>query len=126
MAGKKDPKAEKDPGTPERVPTGVQRLDFILKGGLLRTASYVLLGPPGTGKTVLGNQICFNHVKDGGRALYVTLLSESHARMLSNIRPMSFFDEEVIPERLRYLSAYDVLVRVGLSLLLTFVRDAAR
>lgn len=126
MAGKKPKDEGKEPGTQERVRTGVQRLDFILKGGLIRTASYVILGPPGTGKTVLGNQICFNHVREGGRALYVTLLSESHARMLSNIRSMSFFDESVIPERLRYLSGYDVLENQGLAGLLAFVRDAAR
>ncbi|MBF5044468.1 circadian clock protein KaiC [Aggregicoccus sp. 17bor-14] len=128
MAGKHG-RGEKEPAqqdTQERVATGVQRLDFILKGGLIRTASYVILGPPGTGKTVLGNQICFNHVMRGGRALYVTLLSESHARMLSNIRSMSFFDEEVIPGQLRYLSGYDVLEREGLEGLLAFVRDAAR
>ncbi|WP_224247928.1 ATPase domain-containing protein [Hyalangium gracile] len=109
----------------ERLITGVPRLDFITKGGLLKGASYSVLGPPGSGKTVLANQIAFNHVKNGGRALYVTLLSESHARMLANLQEMTFFDASVIPERLHYISGYAELEKEGLKGLLDMVRRTA-
>ena len=37
----------------ERVPTGIQGLDAVLRGGLVKGSSYVLDGSPGAGKTTL-------------------------------------------------------------------------
>jgi circadian clock protein KaiC len=113
-------------GRQQRLETGVPRLDFITKGGLLKGASYAILGPPGSGKTVLANQIAFFHVKQGGRALYMTLLTESHGRMLENLEEMTFFDPSVIPGQLSYLSGYRELETEGLKGLLELVRRAAR
>jgi circadian clock protein KaiC len=39
-------------GPAERVESGIERLDYILKGGFFKGATYTLLGPPGSGKTV--------------------------------------------------------------------------
>lgn len=97
----------------ERLPTGVPGLDRILNGGFLRGGAYIVNGVPGTGKTTLANQICFNHAASGGCAVYVTLLTETHARMIQHLRPMSFFDEDVIPDRLYYISALKVLEEEG-------------
>lgn len=113
-------------GKQPRLRTGVPRLDFITQGGLMKGASYAILGPPGSGKTVLANQIAFNHVKDGGRALYVTLLTESHARMLANLEELEFFDVSAIPEKLHYLSGYRELEEQGLKGLLELVRKATQ
>ncbi|WP_224367148.1 ATPase domain-containing protein [Hyalangium versicolor] len=109
----------------KRLITEVPRLDFITKGGLLKGASYTVLGPPGSGKTVLANQIAFNHVRQGGKALYVTLLSESHARMLANLEEMTFFDSSIIPDKLHYVSGYSELEKEGLKGLLDMVRRTA-
>ncbi len=59
-----------------RLPTGIAGLDVILNGGLLAGGIYLVLGSPGTGKTILGNQLCFNQVAAGGQAVFITLLSE--------------------------------------------------
>ena len=112
--------------TLKRVPTHVPGLDTILNGGLLLGGVYILQGPPGAGKTVLGNQICFRHVKDGARVVYVTLLAESHARMMQHLRPMSFFDQAPIPSALYYVSAFRVLEEEGLKGLLTLLRREVR
>ena len=79
--------------TLDRVPTGVPGLDTILQGGFLRGGIFIIQGAPGAGKTILGNQICFRHAATGGRAVYVTLLAESHARMLLHIAQLGFFEE---------------------------------
>lgn len=113
-------------GSQARLETGVPRLDFITKGGLLKGASYAVLGPPGSGKTVLAHQVAFYHVAKGGRVLYVTLLTESHARMLANLEEMTFFDSKVIPEKLHYISGYRELETEGLKGLLELVRRATR
>jgi len=109
-----------------RLETGVPRLDFITKGGLLKGASYAFLGPPGSGKTVLAHQIAFHHVRHGGKVLYVTLLTESHARMLANLEEMDFFDAKVIPHQLHYISGYRELEMEGLKGMLELVRRMTR
>jgi circadian clock protein KaiC len=99
----------------ERLVTGVPGLDTVLRGGFLRGGLYIIQGAPGAGKTILGNQICFHQIKNGGRALYVTLLAENHARMMLHIGQLGFFDETAIPDRLYYISAFRVIEENGLS-----------
>lgn len=98
-----------------RVPTGISGLDRILEGGLLRCGIYVVIGSPGAGKTVLGNQLCFNHVAAGGRAIYVPLLSETHTQMFQHMQSMSFFTTDPVGRTLHYFSGYGVLLR-GLNM----------
>ncbi|HET8728166.1 MAG TPA: ATPase domain-containing protein [Alphaproteobacteria bacterium] len=106
-----------------RVPTGIPGLDAILRGGFLKGGVYIVQGAPGAGKTILANQVCFNHVADGeGCAAYVTLLAESHTRMLQHLRPMAFFDEAAIPDHLYYVSAFRVLEDEGLKGLVDLIR----
>jgi circadian clock protein KaiC len=108
----------------ERIQTGIPGLDPILEGGLLKGAVYIAQGPPGAGKTIFGNQICYNHARSGGQAIYITLLAESHARMLAHLRRMSFFDPALVPERVYYMSGFKVLEAEGLDGLATAMRRA--
>jgi circadian clock protein KaiC len=106
----------------ERVPTGIPGLDTILNGGFVKAGVYMVMGMPGAGKTILANQVCFHHTRNGGRALYVTLLAESHTRMIGNLSSLGFFEPSVIPESLAYLSAYSVLEEGGLEGLFELLR----
>ena len=106
----------------ERAKTGVSGLDALLRGGFVRGAIYLVMGRPDTGKTTLGNQLCFEHVKQGGRAAYMTLLAESHATMLKNLQSMAFFDANVINSGLSYVGAYRALRDEKLRGLLDMVR----
>ncbi|TDH59093.1 recombinase RecA [Dankookia rubra] len=108
--------------TIERVPSGVPGLDLILRGGFPMGGIHILQGPPGTGKTILANQICYHHAVSGGRALYVTLLSETHARMLLHLGTMRFFDASRLSEQVSYISGFGVLEGEGLAGLVTLVR----
>lgn len=104
------------------VPSGIIGLDTILCGGFLRGGLYIIQGSPGTGKTTIGNQVCFHHAASGGRALYVTLLAEYHSRMMQHLGAMEFFDASVIPDRLAYLNGLRVLHDEGLKGLLALLR----
>ena len=107
----------------ERMSSGIPGLDIILSGGgFLKGGLYIIQGPPGTGKTTFGNQVCFHHVASGGRALYVTLLAEYHARMMQHLSVMTFFDGSKIPDQLTYLNGLNVLESEGLEGLLTLLR----
>lgn len=108
--------------TEDRVPTGVPGLDTLLGGGLVAGGVYLIMGRPGVGKTTLGNQACFTHVAGGGKAVYVTLLAETHARMLRNLNGMAFFDAEAIGTQIAYVGAYLVLRERRLPGLLALLR----
>ena len=108
------------------VPSGVVGLDRILQGGFFKGGSYLLMGPPGAGKTILGNQMCFNHVASGGRALYVSLLAETSSRMLAHIQSFRFFTLAPIADTLSYISAYATLEESGLDGLITLLRSEMR
>ncbi len=110
----------------ERISTGIAGLDTVAGGGLFRGAIYLVMGRPGTGKTTLGNQLCFAHAAGGGRAVYVTLLAESHASMIKNLRSMGFFDPEVINHGLIYIGAYKALRDEKLKGLLNMLRRVIR
>lgn len=110
----------------ERFPSNIAGLDTVLDGGFFRSGVYIVQGLPGSGKTIFANQICFGHVAQGGRALYVTLLAESHARMLQHLRNLSFFDEAAIPERISYISAFSELETNGLKGLVAILRKEMR
>jgi circadian clock protein KaiC len=110
----------------QRIPSGVLGLDAVLDGGFLQGGTYIIAGMPGTGKTILGNQICFHHVAQGGRVVYVTLLAETHGRMLAHLRGMSFFTEAPLASALSYVSAYRVLTQEGLKGLLELLRQLIR
>jgi circadian clock protein KaiC len=110
----------------ERFPTGITGLDIITQGGLLVSGVYIVQGVPGSGKTILANEVCYRHIAAGGRAVYITLLAESHSRMLQHLRPMEFFDEGVIPDKLFYVSAFRTLEDEGLKGLLALLRREMR
>jgi len=110
----------------ERIATGVPGLDEILKGGFFEGAVYIVRGTPGAGKTILANQICFQHARQGKRALFVTLLAENHARMLQHLEHMSFYDGRMIPKFVYYISAFRVLEENGLKGMMDLLRREMR
>jgi circadian clock protein KaiC len=110
----------------ERVLTAIPGLDTVLRGGFLKAGIYILRGEPGTGKTILGNQFCFNHVAAGHRAVYVTLLAETHDRMMQHMQTMSFFEPTRIPDGLYYVNGFRVLEEDGIKGFINLLRHEIR
>jgi circadian clock protein KaiC len=118
-----------DTGRPtpfERVPTGIPGLDTVLRGGFLKAGIYIVRGEPGTGKTILANHFCFNHVAAGHHAIYVTLLAETHDRMMQHMRTMSFFEPARIPDGLYYVNGFRVLEEDGIKGFIDLLRREIR
>lgn len=57
----------------QRISTGIAGLDKLLHGGYIRGRSYLLTGDAGTGKTVACLQFLRNSLKQGEKAVYVTV-----------------------------------------------------
>jgi circadian clock protein KaiC len=121
-----DTPAPPDETTLHKVPTGIEGLDVIVQGGFLEGGITIIQGKPGVGKTILGNQLCFNHAARGERALYVTLLAESHARMLLHIGKLAFFNSDAIPDQVNFISGFPVLEAEGTRGLLSLLRREVR
>ncbi|MCQ8241603.1 ATPase domain-containing protein [Rhizosaccharibacter radicis] len=99
----------------QRLPTGVPGLDDILAGGLLAGCSYIIQGLPGSGKTILANQIAFHHARTGGRVVFATLLAEPHDRLFQLLSTLEFFDREQVGTSMQFVSALDALEQDGLD-----------
>ena len=54
----------------EGLETGIAELDLVLGGGIPRGSLVVLAGGPGTGKTILAQQICFGVATAERKAIY--------------------------------------------------------
>lgn len=107
----------------KRLATGISGLDELLKGGLVAGASYVIQGHPGSGKTILANQLACNHVRQQGRVLVATLLSESHERLFQYLSTLEFFDQSMIGNQIQFLSAFDTLEEEGLGEVVKILRQ---
>lgn len=68
----------------ERLPTGIPGLDTVLMGGLIPGRTYLIVGRPGTGKTILSLQWLFAGRQRGEAGLYLTL-AEPADELAANI-----------------------------------------
>jgi len=92
------------PGSTGRVASGNPRLDAILGGGLPAHGINLVVGPPGSGKTVLAQQYVFHNATPQRPAIYLTTVSEPLEKVLRYGQTMAFFDARAVG-RLRLGSA---------------------
>ncbi len=114
------------PPVRRRLSSGIPGLDQVLGGGFFPRSIYIVNGRPGAGKTIFGSQICFHATRSGERALFVTLLAETHGHLLANLESLGFYDPTVVADSLIFINGYSVLEKDGLTGLLGLLRATIR
>jgi circadian clock protein KaiC len=95
--------------TVKHMPTGIAGLDLVLTEGLELGTVVVVAGAPGTGKTILAQQMCFAKAAAGQKSVYYTTLSEPHAKLVRHLEQFSFFDPEALGPKVEYINMSDFL-----------------
>ena len=85
-----------------RIPTGVADLDVVLRGGFMPGSLAVIAGAPGSGKTILAQQVCFANAHPDAKAIYYTTLSEPHSKLVDHLEGFSFFDPGAIGKSVEF------------------------
>jgi KaiC/GvpD/RAD55 family RecA-like ATPase len=68
----------------DRIPTGIKGLDEVLRGGLPKGRTILVVGSPGSGKTTFAVQFLVGGAKAGEPSLYVSL-DEKPERVKANL-----------------------------------------
>ena len=93
----------------QRLTTGDAGLDLVLGGGLPEGALIILAGPPGSGKTILAQQMCFANAAPERKALYYTTWSEPHEKLVRHLEPFAFFEAEALGDRLEFVHLAELI-----------------
>jgi circadian clock protein KaiC len=108
-----------------RLRTGNAQLDFILGGGFPANSINILMGEPGSGKTILAERLIFaNADSDGRPILYLTTLSEPLEKVVRYLQQFTFFDEARIGNPILYESIGDELSEKGVQALVPRLKEA--
>jgi circadian clock protein KaiC len=92
-----------------RMPTGVPGLDEVLGGGFEPGSTVLIAGAPGTGKTILAQQICFANATDQHKAVYYTTLSEPHTKLVRHLEQFAFFAPDSLGRNVEHVHLGDLL-----------------
>ncbi|GAA0495745.1 serine/threonine protein kinase [Paractinoplanes deccanensis] len=109
-----------------RLTTGQADLDLVLGGGLEPGSVVVVSGPPGAGKTILAQQLCFAMAGPEHKAVYYTTLSEPHSKLVEHLRDFTFFSPERLGPEVEYVHLGDLLCDSGTNDLAPVVDEVIR
>jgi circadian clock protein KaiC len=86
----------------DRLRSGHEPLDAILDGGLPGNGITVIMGLPGTGKTILAEQYTFHNARPDRPAVYFSTLSEPLEKIVRFGQTLEFFDAAAIGRSVFY------------------------
>ena len=110
----------------DRLSSGSARLDAVLDGGLLLNGINLIMGRPGSGKTILAQQYLFHNATANRPALYLSTVSEPLEKILRYGQSLSFFDKSAVGTSVIYEDLGQSLNSNGLSGVLATLIDLLR
>ena len=110
-----------------RISSGNAQLDAILCGGFPANSINIVMGEPGSGKTILAERLIFANAKlkeDPRPILYLTTLSEPLEKVVRYLQQFSFYDEELLMSgAIRYESIAVDLEERGVASLVPRIKE---
>ena len=99
----------------DRLSSGNTRLDAVLGGGLILDAITLVVGAPGTGKTILAEQCLFANASPERPGLYLSTVSEPFDKLLRYGQALEFFDVTKLGRSVFYDDLGDSVHHDGLA-----------
>ena len=99
----------------DRLPSGSARLDTVLGGGLPLNAIALIIGSPGTGKTMLAQQYLFHNATIDRPAVYLSTVSEPLEKILRYGQSLDYFDASALGGSVMYEDLGQTLNDDGLT-----------
>lgn len=94
-----------------RVSTGIEKLDSLIGGGLLKGRSYLVSGEPGTGKTIFCLQYILHGIKNGENGIYISI-DEKPEHLIADAKSLGWdLEAEMKKERLQLLDVTPYFAR---------------
>ncbi|HEY3630366.1 MAG TPA: ATPase domain-containing protein [Jatrophihabitantaceae bacterium] len=107
----------------DRLGSGSERLDAVLGGGLPLHGITLVMGRPGTGKTILAQQYLFHNATADHPALYLSTVSEPLEKILRYGQSLDYFDPAALGSRVLYEDLGQRLNADGLPGVLTRITE---
>jgi circadian clock protein KaiC len=109
-----------------RVSTGNPGADEILGGGFPSNSINIIMGAPGTGKTLFAQQLALYNADPARPVLYLTTLSEPLAKVVTYLQQLPFYDEGKVGTGVRYDDLSEALVKQGITALVSRLRESIK
>ncbi len=106
-----------------RISTGNSQTDSVLGGGFPSNSINIVMGLPGTGKTVFAEQLLFHNASAERPIVYVSTLSEPMSKMVSYVQRFSYFDAETLGTQIQYEDIGPMLSSDGLESLVPWLTE---
>ena len=109
-----------------RVQTGSPQADDILGGGFPANSINIVMGQPGTGKTIFAGQLLFHNAGEDRPSLYVSTLSEPMTKMVTYVQRFDFFDVDRLSGDIQYEDLGTALSERGPEALTDWLAEAIK
>ena len=109
-----------------RIQSGNPQADSILGGGFPANSINIVMGQPGTGKTIFAEQLLFANATGDRPLLYVTTLSEPLNKVVSYVQRFTFFDADKLGTQVQYEDLGAELAQKGPAALTEWLREAIK
>ena len=110
----------------QRMSAGNDEADHILGGGFPSNSINIIMGHPGSGKTIFAEQLIFHNAGADRPILYLTTLSEPLTKVVRYLQEFRFFDEAKLGTQVIYEDIGPRLAKDGAGALITLLRDAIK
>src|SRR4051812_10890750 len=110
--------------SPDRMSSGNAEADHILGGGFPANSINIIMGHPGSGKTIFAEQLIFENAGDDRPILFFTTLSEPLAKVVRYLQGFEFFDETKLGTQVIFEDIGGELAKNGPDALISLLRQA--